>query len=49
MENLHAPTVPSGPTSGPANTNGLQTAGLSGVLESVGGMKAIRDISADFG
>jgi hypothetical protein len=67
MENLHAPTVPSGPTSGPANTNGLQTAGLtfaqlqakkdnieaeiralSGVLDSVGGMKAISDISADF-
>jgi 26S proteasome non-ATPase regulatory subunit 9 len=28
MENLHAPTVPSGPTSSPA-TNGNQTAGLS--------------------
>jgi 26S proteasome non-ATPase regulatory subunit 9 len=28
MENLHAPTVPSGPTSAPA-TNGSQTAGLS--------------------
>jgi 26S proteasome non-ATPase regulatory subunit 9 len=28
MENLHAPTVPSGPTSAPA-TNGNQTAGLS--------------------
>lgn len=28
MENLHAPTVPSGPTSGPV-TNGIQTAGLS--------------------
>ncbi|KAH6671262.1 26S proteasome non-ATPase-like protein regulatory subunit 9 [Halenospora varia] len=29
MENLHAPTVPSGPTSGTASTNGVQTAGLS--------------------
>ncbi|KAF4627154.1 hypothetical protein G7Y89_g11001 [Cudoniella acicularis] len=29
MENLHAPTVPSGPVSGPAGTNGIQTAGLS--------------------
>lgn len=29
MENLHAPTVPSGPTSGPAGTNGIQTSGLS--------------------
>ncbi len=28
MENLHAPTVPSGPTSAPT-TNGIQTAGLS--------------------
>jgi 26S proteasome non-ATPase regulatory subunit 9 len=28
MENLHAPTVPSGPTSGPA-TDGNLTAGLS--------------------
>jgi len=28
MENLHAPTVPSGPTSGPV-TNGIETAGLS--------------------
>ena len=28
MENLHAPTVPSGPTSAPV-TNGNQTAGLS--------------------
>ena len=28
MENLHAPTVPSGPTSAPA-TNGNRTAGLS--------------------
>ncbi|KAK0119224.1 putative 26S proteasome regulatory subunit [Cadophora gregata f. sp. sojae] len=28
MENLHAPTVPSGPTSGPA-TNGTQTSGLT--------------------
>lgn len=28
MENLHAPTVPSGPTSAPA-TNGNQTTGLS--------------------
>ena len=25
MENLHAPTVPSGPTSGPASTNGTNT------------------------
>jgi 26S proteasome non-ATPase regulatory subunit 9 len=29
MENLHAPTVPSGPTSGPANTNGIQTSSLT--------------------
>ncbi|KAH8657465.1 26S proteasome non-ATPase-like protein regulatory subunit 9 [Tricladium varicosporioides] len=29
MENLHAPTVPSGPTSGLASTNGIQTTGLS--------------------
>ncbi|KAN0122496.1 26S proteasome non-ATPase-like protein regulatory subunit 9 [Hyaloscypha variabilis] len=29
MENLHAPTVPSGPTSGPAATNGTQTSGLT--------------------
>lgn len=29
MENLHAPTVPSGPTSGPAGANGIQTSGLS--------------------
>lgn len=29
MENLHAPTVQSGPTSGPAGTNGLQTNGLT--------------------
>lgn len=29
MENLHAPTVPSGPTSGPAATNGMQTDGLT--------------------
>jgi len=28
MENLHAPTVPSGPTSAPT-TNGIQIAGLS--------------------
>lgn len=28
MENLHAPTVPSGPTSGPA-TDGTQTSGLT--------------------
>jgi 26S proteasome non-ATPase regulatory subunit 9 len=28
MENLHAPTVPSGPTSAPT-TNGIQTNGLS--------------------
>ncbi|KAH7364147.1 26S proteasome non-ATPase-like protein regulatory subunit 9 [Rhexocercosporidium sp. MPI-PUGE-AT-0058] len=28
MENLHAPTIPSGPTSGPA-TNGTQTNGLT--------------------
>jgi 26S proteasome non-ATPase regulatory subunit 9 len=28
MENLHAPTVPSGPTSGP-QTNGTSTSGLS--------------------
>jgi 26S proteasome non-ATPase regulatory subunit 9 len=28
MQNLHAPTVPSGPTSGPAGST-LQTAGLS--------------------
>lgn len=29
MENLHAPTVQSGPTSGPASTNGTQTNGLT--------------------
>jgi 26S proteasome non-ATPase regulatory subunit 9 len=29
MENLHAPTVPSGPTSGLASTNGIQTSGLT--------------------
>lgn len=29
MENLHAPTVPSGPTSGPAARNGMQTDGLT--------------------
>jgi len=29
MENLHAPTVLSGPTSGSANTNGTQTSGLT--------------------
>ncbi|RDW84978.1 putative 26s proteasome non-atpase regulatory subunit 9 protein [Coleophoma cylindrospora] len=29
MENLHAPTVPSGPTSGPGATNGVVTQGLS--------------------
>jgi 26S proteasome non-ATPase regulatory subunit 9 len=29
MENLHAPTVPSGPTSGAASTNGIQTNNLS--------------------
>ena len=29
MENLHAPTVHSGPTSGLAGTNGIQTSGLS--------------------
>jgi 26S proteasome non-ATPase regulatory subunit 9 len=29
MENLHAPTVPSGPVSGPASTNGIQTDGLT--------------------
>ncbi|ESZ99303.1 26S proteasome non-ATPase regulatory subunit 9 [Sclerotinia borealis F-4128] len=29
MENLHAPTVPSGPTSRPAATNGMQTDGLT--------------------
>ncbi|CAG8976617.1 hypothetical protein HYALB_00002133 [Hymenoscyphus albidus] len=29
MENLHAPTVQSGPTSGPAGTNGLQTNGMT--------------------
>jgi 26S proteasome non-ATPase regulatory subunit 9 len=28
MENLHAPTIPSGPTSGPG-ANGLKTSGLS--------------------
>lgn len=29
MENLHAPTVPSGPTSGAASTNGVETRSLS--------------------
>jgi hypothetical protein len=29
MENLHAPTVPSGPTSGLASTNGIHTSGLT--------------------
>ncbi|THV50356.1 hypothetical protein BGAL_0153g00010 [Botrytis galanthina] len=29
MENLHAPTIPSGPTSGPGATNGMQTNGLT--------------------
>ncbi len=29
MENLHAPTVPSGPVSGPVGTNGIQTNGLT--------------------
>ncbi len=29
MENLHAPTVPSGPTSGPGHTNGMQINGLT--------------------
>jgi len=29
MESLHAPTVPSGPTSGSAGTNGSQTNGLT--------------------
>jgi 26S proteasome non-ATPase regulatory subunit 9 len=29
MENLHAPTVPSGPTSRPLSTNGTQTSGLT--------------------
>ncbi|KAM3077687.1 putative 26S proteasome regulatory subunit [Clarireedia jacksonii] len=29
MENLHAPTVPSGPISGRASTNGMQTDGLT--------------------
>ncbi|TVY83351.1 26S proteasome non-ATPase regulatory subunit [Lachnellula suecica] len=29
MENLHAPTVPSGPASGPAGANGIHTSGLS--------------------
>ncbi|KAG9238772.1 26S proteasome non-ATPase-like protein regulatory subunit 9 [Amylocarpus encephaloides] len=29
MENLHAPTVHSGPTSGPSGTNGIQTSGLT--------------------
>lgn len=29
MENLHAPTVPSGPTSGPVAINGMQTDGLT--------------------
>jgi 26S proteasome non-ATPase regulatory subunit 9 len=29
MENLHAPTVPSGPISGPASTNGAQTSVLT--------------------
>jgi hypothetical protein len=29
MENLHAPTVPSGPTSGPVVTDGTQTSGLT--------------------
>ena len=29
MENLHAPTVPSGPTSERGHTNGLKTNGLT--------------------
>ena len=29
MENLHAPTVPSGPTSAPANDNQFRTNGLT--------------------
>ncbi|TGO08989.1 hypothetical protein BTUL_0183g00030 [Botrytis tulipae] len=29
MENLHAPTIPSGPTSGPGAANGTQTHGLT--------------------
>ncbi|KAM0129804.1 hypothetical protein ACHAP3_001604 [Botrytis cinerea] len=29
MENLHAPTIPSGPTSGPGAANGIQTNGLT--------------------
>ena len=29
MENLHAPTVPSGPTSRLGHTNGIQTDGLT--------------------
>ncbi|TEY86508.1 hypothetical protein BOTCAL_0007g00350 [Botryotinia calthae] len=29
MENLHAPTIPSGPTSGPGAANGIQTNGLA--------------------
>ncbi|TGO46749.1 hypothetical protein BOTNAR_0567g00030 [Botryotinia narcissicola] len=29
MENLHAPTIPSGPTSGPGAANGMQTNGLT--------------------
>jgi len=29
MENLNAPTVPSGPSSGAASSNGIQTNGLS--------------------
>jgi 26S proteasome non-ATPase regulatory subunit 9 len=29
MENLHAPTVESGPTSGSASTNGIQTSGMT--------------------
>lgn len=29
MENLHAPTVPSGPTSGLVSTNEIQTSGLT--------------------
>lgn len=29
MENLHAPTVPSGPTTAPSNDNQLRTNGLT--------------------
>lgn len=29
MENLHAPTVPSGPTTAPSNNNQLRTNGLT--------------------